>query len=207
MKNLLLVSSLAEVAELLPAFCGAELHGKKLAFIPTASLVETITFYVDDARQTFGRLGLQLLELDIASADPLTISQTLHEADYLYISGGNTFYLLQALQQNGAGQLIRELVQAGKPYIGESAGSIVLAADIAYIAAMDERAAAPALTDTAALGLVDFYPLPHQGHPYFAASIDSITREFGQQLALYPFSNEQAIVVRGETVKQLGPSA
>ncbi len=58
MKKLFLTSSFSSVAKLFEDFTGEPVKGKKLAFIPTASLVEKVRFYVDDDRKAFEKLGL-----------------------------------------------------------------------------------------------------------------------------------------------------
>jgi len=58
MKRLFLTSSFSSVAKLFEDFAGEPIKGKKLAFIPTASLVEKVRFYVDDDRKAFEKLGL-----------------------------------------------------------------------------------------------------------------------------------------------------
>jgi len=57
---------------------------------------------------------------------PNEILDKLEKNDYIYISGGNTFFLLQELQRTGADKIISRQIEAGKLYIGESAGAIVL---------------------------------------------------------------------------------
>lgn len=49
MSKLFLSSSFANVIDLFSEFMG-ELRGKKVAFIPTASKVEEVTFYVEAAK-------------------------------------------------------------------------------------------------------------------------------------------------------------
>ena len=48
MKRLFLTSSFSSVTKLFEDFAGEPVKGKKLAFIPTASLVEKVRFYIDD---------------------------------------------------------------------------------------------------------------------------------------------------------------
>src|SRR3546814_902767 len=90
-----------------------------------------------------------------------------------------------------------DLVRAGKCYIGESAGSAILAPSIDYIRALDDVTAAPDLESYTALGLVDFYPLPHYRNAPFDEAVEQVLKEYGQALALRPFSNNQAIFVSG----------
>jgi dipeptidase E len=51
--------------------------------------------------------------------------QAIENAQAIFIGGGNTFRLLNALYQNDLLDVIRERVKAGVPYIGVSAGSNV----------------------------------------------------------------------------------
>lgn len=58
--------------------------------------------------------------------------------------------------------IILEQVKVDKPYIGESAGSIIMSPNISYAKDMDvTEKDAPQLKSFEGLGLVDFYPLPH----------------------------------------------
>lgn len=194
--KLFLSSSFANVAPLFFAFVQHQQAGKKVAFIATASLPEEVTFYVDEGRSALKNAGMQVEELDIASASREQIATVLAACDYIYISGGNTFFLLQEFKRSGADQLIREQLKLGKVYMGESAGTMVLAADIHYSSLMDDAAAATALESTTALGLVDFYPLPHFGEFPFAEACEAVMAEYQQQLNIVPFNNAQAIVVQ-----------
>ena len=97
MRKLFLASSFSEAASLFPKFAGEEIKGKRITFIPTASLVEEVRFYVDDDRKAFEELGIIVEELEITTASPDKILEVLNRNDYIFVSGGNTFYLLQEL--------------------------------------------------------------------------------------------------------------
>ena len=94
MKRLFLTSSFSSVAKLFEDFAGEPVKGKKLAFIPTASLVEKVRFYVDDDRKAFEKLGLIIEELEVSTATTEEIATALERNNYIFISGGNTFYLI-----------------------------------------------------------------------------------------------------------------
>ena len=195
--NIFLTSSFAEVVDLFVSFTKGECSGRTVTLIPTASLVEEVNSYLLAAKVALVKAGLVIDELDVSSASREEIVSKLERGDYIYVSGGNTFFLLQELKRTGADLLIAEQVRAGKCYIGESAGSAILAPSIEYIKALDEVSAAPELASYAALGLVDFYPLPHYRNEPFAEAVEQVLKEHGQVLALRPFSNNQAIVVSG----------
>ena len=137
MVKLFLCSYFAAVSSFVPQFVGGDLKGKVLAFIPTASLHEKYTKYVDEAKQAFENMGLKVEVLDVSSAPKELTERTLQRCDLIYVSGGNTFFLLQELEKSGAKTIILEQVKGGKPYIGESAGSIIMAPNISYAKDMD----------------------------------------------------------------------
>ncbi|MEK7091235.1 MAG: Type 1 glutamine amidotransferase-like domain-containing protein [Patescibacteria group bacterium] len=82
----------------------------------------------------------------------------LRDAAAVFLSGGNTYHLLQALRDTGAGELIHKLATTTEiPIIGVSAGGICLTRDIR--AARDENDIG--VTNHKGLGLVDFGFYPH----------------------------------------------
>lgn len=204
MKKLFLTSSFIDVAEYFEEFSGETLKGKKVTFIPTASKPEEITFYVDNDKKAFQRLGLIVDELDISVSSRQDIEDKLNRNDYIFISGGNTFYLLQELRNTGTDKLIVEQINKGKLYIGTSAGSIIVSPDIGYSAKMDDKAKAPDLTVYTALGVIDFYPVPHHTNEPFRKAAQEIINEFGNKIKLCPISNTQAIEVRGTSYRIIG---
>nr|WP_024836280.1 Type 1 glutamine amidotransferase-like domain-containing protein [Clostridium sp. 12(A)] len=200
MKKLFLASSFQDVADLLPDF-EKNLKGKTITFIPTASIVETVNFYVKSGRKTLEDMGLMVDELEISTASAEEITSKLKQNDYIYVTGGNTFFLLQEMKRTGTDQLIKEEVNSGKLYIGESAGAIVASADIEYAKGMDSVDEAPDLESFEALGLVDFYPVPHYNNPPFQVASKKIIDTYSSTLKLSPISNQEAILVNNEEIK------
>lgn len=71
----------------------------KVLFIPTAGNVESYVEYIDEAKNIFHKLGFEVDVLDIAQETEEVIKDKLNYTPSLYISGGNTFYLLQELKR------------------------------------------------------------------------------------------------------------
>ena len=203
MRKLFLASSFSEVASLFPKFAGEEIKGKRITFIPTASLVEEVRFYVDDDRKAFEELGIIVEELEITTASPDKILEVLNRNDYIFVSGGNTFYLLQELRRKGADILITEQIRAGKLYIGTSAGSIILCPDIEFVKEMDYSHAAPELQSFTGLNIVDFYILPHYLDFPFEEITQNIVKKYGKKLDLRPISNKQVITIAENRIEIL----
>ena len=203
MRKLFLASSFSEVASLFPKFAGEEIKGKRITFIPTASLVEEVRFYVDDDRKAFEELGIIVEELEITTASPDKILEVLNRNDYIFVSGGNTFYLLQELRRKRADILITEQIRAGKLYIGTSAGSIILCPDIEFVKEMDYNHTAPELQSFTGLNIVDFYILPHYLDFPFEEITQNIVKKYGKKLDLRPISNKQVITIAENRIEIL----
>jgi len=201
MKKLFLSSSFKDVAKLLEEHVGDDLKGKKITFIPTAALHEKVNFYVKSGKKALEKMGLLVDELEITTASPSEISEKLKNSDCIYVSGGNTFFLLQELRRTGADEIIAEQINSGKLYIGESAGSIILAPNIEYAKKMDDCGATPNLDSFNSLGIVDFYPLPHHTEFPFKKAVEKIISEYSGDLKLMPITNSQAIWVNGSSVE------
>ena len=192
-----LSSDIRETASFLPDFFG-DLTDKRVTFIPTASVAETLGFFVRFEKKTLQKLGLIVDELDLSHASQDEITRKVAQNDLIYVSGGNTFYLLQELKRTGTDQILSEAVKNGKFYIGESAGAVIVSPDIEYIGLMDSVKKATQLTGFSALNLVDFYPLPHyNGYP-FKKVTKKIVEEYDSKIRLKPITNKQAILVEGD---------
>ena len=203
MRNLFLTSSFSDVSKLLPDFLGEECETKTVTFIPTASITEKVKFYVGAAKKAFKKLGIIVDELDISKATGEEITSKLENNDYIYVSGGNTFYLLQELKQTGADQIIIDQIKKGKIYIGESAGSMIMSPNIEYVEIMDDKTIAKSLNTNDALGVVDVYPVPHHTNFPFKKIVEKIIAEYGSKLDLCPISNKQVIAVKDDSIEIL----
>ncbi len=110
--------------------------------------------YASLARNRFAAMGCTL-----ASAhEPGT---SIDAADAVFVGGGNTFRLLDCLYRHDLIHDIRRRVDAGMPYIGSSAGSIVACPTLKTT--KDMPVVEPPSFD--ALGLVPFQISPHYLDP------------------------------------------
>ena len=203
MKRLFLCSSFADVANLLIDFANDDLKGKIIAFIPTASLTESIRFYVKTGKKALEKVGMIVEEVEITQFSNEEISSILHKCDYIYITGGNTFFLLQELKRKGVDKIISEQVKSGKLYIGESAGAIIASPDTEYMKNVnfDPIEKAPELEDYSSLGLVDFYTIPHYGNFPFKKKGEKVIQLYNEKLQLIPISNKQAIFIEDSNIQ------
>ena len=99
MKTLFLASYFAAVENLFKRFLKQHFLLHKVLFIPTAGNVESYVEYIDEAINIFHKLGFEVDVLDIAQDTEEVIKEKLNHTPILYVSGGNTFYLLQELKR------------------------------------------------------------------------------------------------------------
>ncbi|QCD52435.1 Type 1 glutamine amidotransferase-like domain-containing protein [Campylobacter sp. RM16192] len=194
MKNIFLCSYFAGVFELFADKFDCE--GKSVCFISTAGKFEEVNFYVDEVKECFKNADVKVDELDISVSDKTEILKKFSQNDFIYVCGGNTFYLLSEFKKSGVISELKSLVNSGKIYIGESAGGIITSPDIEYIGLMDENLVE--LKDLSGLNLVSFYTLPHLGEFPFEEACNNIIAKFGEKIDLKAINNSEAILIRGE---------
>lgn len=200
-KKLFLSSSFSDVVKLFKSFVEEDVTGKTVTFIPTASIHEEVRFYVDSAKEAFEEMGVIVDELELTQSTYDEIANKLTQNDYMYLSGGNTFFLLQELRKTGADKIIIEQIKSGKLYIGESAGSMVVSPDVTYVKDMDDCNVATDLETFSALNVIDFYPVPHYTNFPFEKAVETIIAKYNVELTLRPINNSQAILVTGTEIK------
>ena len=181
MKTLFLASYFAAVENLFRQFLKQHFLLHKVLFIPTAGNVESYVEYIDEAKNIFHKLGFEVDVLDIAQETEEVIKEKLNHTPSLYISGGNTFYLLQELKRKHLLPHIKKRIDEGMLYLGESAGAIITASDIEY--------------NYSALNLVDFAIVPHYGEFPFEESSEKTVQIYQSKLNLLPLTNSQAVIV------------
>ena len=177
-----------------------EIDNKKVAFIPTASLHEGYTGYVGSARKLFKKLGASVTEIDISTEAYSTIQAVFEDADVIYFTGGNSFFLMDQLRKTETDEMLKKELANGKLMIGESAGAIICAPTIQYIEQMDEKPEDYSQEDNEGLDLIDFYVLPHYLTAPFKKITERIMAEFSD-LNICAINNHQAIIVNDEGSK------
>jgi len=202
MKRLFLASAVNEVADDIAK--KIDCRGLKLAFILTASEVEKgDLWWMRADREALTGMGFDVFDYTLTNKTKDNVKKDLEKADVLFFSGGNTFYLLQKIQESDSAEIIKNLVESGKIYIGSSAGSLVAGPDIYPVRFADDIKMAPKLKDYKGFGLVDFMVLPHWGHEdfkkaYLGGLIKSIYNNEHKTILL---TNYQYVEVNEDTYK------
>lgn len=100
-------------------FLGARV--RTVLFVPFAGVSASWDSYTERARAAFATMGFDLASVH-AAGSPM---HAVREAETIVVGGGNTFHLLKHLYDTGLLDVIRERANAGIPYVGWSAGSVI----------------------------------------------------------------------------------
>lgn len=140
---------------------------RRLAFVPFALFDHAA--YVERVRARFEPAGFEVTGVTADAAG----AATLEAAECVFVGGGNTFRLLDALQRAGLVAVLRRRALAGLPYMGASAGTNIVAPTIRTT--NDMPIVQPASFD--ALGLLPFQINPHYVDPDPGSTHMGETRE------------------------------
>ena len=192
---MILTSSLYESIELVKKFLDKNTESKKILFIPTATNVDEYKKYIHLTQKVFEDFGYEVENFDVSIFSEEIAKEKLSQAKTVFISGGNTFYLLQELKRKNLTSYLKERIENGLLYIGESAGSVIAAPDIEYASIVDDKTLATELDDYAGLNLVDFYIVPHFEEEPFVESSRNTVELYKDKLDLKLINNKEAILV------------
>src|SRR5229473_6587125 len=186
-KNLLMISSStiyghgyldhveSEIRDLLGSI-------RRVAFVPYALYDRDA--YSAKARERFHRMDVELESVHSVS-DPRHV---IEKAEAIFIGGGNTFRLLKGLYDYDLLEAIRRGVEAGVPFIGSSAGSIVACPTLKTT--KDMPVVQPPSFE--ALGLTPFQISPHYLDPDPSSTHMGETQE--ERITQFLEENEAPVV-------------
>ncbi len=166
MKKIFLTSSVHAVAHDIAKKVDLS-KGNKLVFIDTAAEVKKgDKTWLKNDRRALVTAGFDVSDYTISNKTKSQLEKDLTTFDYIYLSGGSTFYLLQQSQKSGFVAVVKDLVlRKGKTYIGTSAGSIIAGKKCPdYLLGNEEILE---LENHNGYGFVNFTILPHWGSKDF----------------------------------------
>lgn len=163
MKLLLTSSGLSkrEIGQALYDMVGKPASECRVGFIPTAANVEPhIKGWLIGQLNQLQRYGFYQIDIVDVSADGVDWRTRLESCDMLWLSGGNTFHLLEQVRKTGFDVWLKENIES-KVYVGGSASSILMTPTIAVAGLEPGDENTVGLTDLTGLHYVDFEIEPH----------------------------------------------
>jgi dipeptidase E len=192
------------ISSALLAMVGKPASEVRVGFIPTAANVELYNKdWVIGQFLSLWRNGFSQIDIVDFSADGVDWKARLEAVDMLWLSGGNTFHLLDQARKTGFDTWLKKALKT-KIYVGGSASSILMTPSIAVAGLEPGDENLPGLTDLTGLGIVPFEIEPHCD----AARLEAM-KEYAATSAnpLYAIDDETAIqVIDGEVTVLSGGS-
>lgn len=195
-KRLYLADGIVDVMDELVTFLPFKPDGHVACYITTASKnADWAKHEINAVKEA----GFEVKLVDLAELSKATVAKAFEGCDIIIGGAGHTLYLLQEVRRSGFDELVEKKIAAGVPYVGSSAGSIILAPNIECVKFADDPAGAPDLTSYEGLNLFPLVPFVHFDHPdykvYYKKILDYALEN---DVAFMTVKSGQFIVVEGE---------
>lgn len=154
--------------------------------------------WVDKQLEPLQEICNELVETTLEDGD--FVPEDLDGYDFVFVSGGNTFYLAYRLQETGWDKKLIEYINNGGVYSGSSAGSIVLMGNIEHFSPADDPSKAPKICS--GLCLIEEAIIPHADSEKYGELMRGIAdnyRNDGYEVIL--LNDDQVLVIDGESKK------
>lgn len=199
--KLLLTSTLEHFSHKLPLVFGEALKNMNVLCIPTAAYAEEgYEGWLDPELSAVKPHVSSFVIFDIKNKAHNDLTEALDNTDLVYVTGGNTYCLLEEMKKIDFQKALNIFLEAGGVYMGSSAGSIVMCPDIDFIGDLDDSTKA-SLSSTAALNLVNFSIMPHinqpKFHDKFKATLDGLNK--GRQII--GLRDDQALLIEDDYIQ------
>lgn len=191
------IPSIVELEELL----GKSLQETRVGLLPNAKdyySQRARDFKVGDLGDYMQQLGLKVEIVDLREYDdPEVLKTKLAQYDLIWAMGGNTYMLRYEMQRSGFASMIKDLLETGVVYGGDSAGALVAGLSIAGVELADEPEFAEELI-TDGLALVPFVILPHVDNPEFR-DVLPVFRELHKDKEIIELTDAQVTIFDGNS--------
>ncbi|MDD2647023.1 MAG: Type 1 glutamine amidotransferase-like domain-containing protein [Patescibacteria group bacterium] len=106
--------------------------------------------------ETIKENGYNIEDFDIEGKTKQEIKDFFKDKNVVYIEAGNTFYLLKAIRETGFADILKELLDEGRVYVGTSCGSYIMCPTIEVANWNQDGKDKFGITDYTALNYVPF---------------------------------------------------
>ncbi len=164
--KIILASDLSFLLKYGYALTGIPQEQMKIGYVNTAAKGARHQEFFATVKSTIKERGYNFEEIDIEGKSLAELRSFFADKNVIHIEGGNTFYLLKAVRETGFAVVLRELLEAGKVYIGTSAGAYLMCPSIEVSNWNDDGRDNFGVTDFTALGYVPFFLKVHYRDEY-----------------------------------------
>jgi dipeptidase E len=197
MKKLFLASQFDQVTILVEKFfSGLDLSKIQIAYIPNAE--PNIEPRQRSSYKALESLGFKIVVADIEKLKFDEIENIFSECQAIFGAGGDSVYLVNKLRETGIDKLLIQEIQNGKPYLGSSAGSMIMGEKIKTSEYLGKKTGI-------GLGLLSFSILPHWGEKndedYRDKKVQLVCESYDEKMSIMTLTNEQVIVIENEKME------
>lgn len=183
------------------------LTGKDPADVRVAIIPNAKDYYSDFVRrlknremmQIFAELGAVPEVIDLQNYNDNSgelLKKQLGEFDIVWVSGGNTFNLRHEMVRSGFDGVIKDLLEDGLVYAGESAGAVAIGQSLKGTELADNPEYAPTVTYNG-IGVVPYTVIPHTDNPDFSQANEA-TRQILAGQPVLELKDSQAAIFNGD---------
>ena len=183
-------------------FLGKPTDRLKFYFIPTATDVEESKFYTCASMDDFSAIGINPIWYSLKFKTSDQITRELSDADFIWIGGGNTFYLLDVMKKTGALSIIDDLVRNKNVMFGGTSAGTIVATPSIEIASWGEHSDPNdvGLTNLDSLNFVPFYTHVH----YNPAAEKNMLLAKDSRMQIYAIPDGSAVEVIDDKITMHG---
>ncbi|MEK7585852.1 MAG: Type 1 glutamine amidotransferase-like domain-containing protein [Patescibacteria group bacterium] len=102
----------------------------KIGWITTASKGDRNKSFFNNLKNVIMNTDYNVEEFDIEGKTKEELQSFFKEKNVVHVEGGNSFYLIKTIRETGFGEVLKELLNEGKVYIGTSAGAYIMCPSI-----------------------------------------------------------------------------
>lgn len=197
MKKLFLASDAGALIHSALPFFSKPFTEMRLAVVPTAANMYTHRPWFDQEITQMEQAGFELVMIDIEGKKEGELRKAFKDIDAIFVTGGNSYYLLYHTRASGFDRIAKEMVNNGVVYIGSSAGALLAGKNIDIARKLDDPSLVN-MSDFTGLGLVDYAIMPHIDNPKYKSGIEETILAWQEKSArIIGLKDSQAIMVQG----------
>lgn len=191
------INVLDELVPLLPAQTSA----RAACYITTAGNLEGTPPWMNEEIAAVESRGFNVTRIDLAGLSPDTVAQAFSDCGSIWVGGGNTYLLLQEVRRSGFDDVVAKMIAEGVPYVGTSAGSLILGPNLESIRFAEEHPDLDLeLTSFDGLDVFPLLPFVHFDNPMFRDIYRKILADaLENDVAFVTLRDSQFVFVEGDS--------
>lgn len=198
--KVILASIACNIIEKTKDIFGKPFNEIQLTIIPTAANTYAVDNrpWFDNELNAFKKLRFNIKILEIENKNKEEIKEELKNTDAVFVTGGNTYYLLYHAKESGLFSLLKEMVNTGVIYIGSSAGSVLAGLNV-DIARRFDNSSIVDLENYEGLAFTQSLILPHFDKKEATEELKETVKEWEDKgYRITSLRNDQALIIDGE---------